>query len=74
MYFSPKKFRFWTGLGGVVFISESISDENITYDYVKTTEAGFLLHRQIEKRDGLVFMRMKKRPVMVISSKSRQNN
>ena len=61
------------GFGGVIFIS-NISEDNMIYDYVKTDVAGFLLHRQIEKRDGLVFMRFKKRPVIVVSTKNKQNN
>ena len=46
---------------GVVFIFQEVVKDNSRFIDILTKENGFYMHKQIELKDGLVFMRLKKR-------------
>ena len=41
--------------------------KRVYYNYIKV-EKGIFKHRQVENRDGHLFMRFKQRPVVIVSS------
>lgn len=41
---------------------------DMKYDFVQVKD-GLLIHRQVERKNGFIYMRMKRRPAIVIKGK-----
>ncbi len=49
-------------------LSSLSADDNVKFDFFKLNGL-IMVHRQIEQRNGFVFMRSKKRPVVMVKRK-----